>query len=238
MAGVGHHPRRSAFLQLAGVAAAAIALLAGPAVRADAHPMGPPQQAVLSLAAPNKVQIVWKFGAMDDLSWLAYDLGLLPADRIMLDGAITPQASDAQLLEKSPALASYLTRQMTVTSQGQACQPQVVPPADIANQGTTVIFTCPGPVTEATVDLKLMTDLEASYATIATGPDGTQATYTGYASSRDWHFDPSTAPAASDSLSGSGWAGWLPPVLPAALIGLPIVAGLVVWLVRTRRKAS
>lgn len=238
MAGVGHHPRRSALLRLAGLTATAIALLAGPAVRADAHPMGPPQQAALSLAAPNKVQIVWKFGAMDDLSWLAYDLGLLPPDRIMLDGAITPQASDAQLLEKSPALASYLTKQMTVTSQGQACRPQVLPPADIANQGATVVFTCSGPVTEATVELKLMTDLEASYATIATGPDGAQATYTGYASSRDWRFDPSTAPAASDSLSGSGSNGGLPPAVLAALISLPVLAGLVVWLVRARRKAS
>ncbi|PKQ32001.1 MAG: hypothetical protein CVT62_06355 [Actinobacteria bacterium HGW-Actinobacteria-2] len=236
---MGHHPRRSASLRVVAGVAAAVAVLAGPAGRADAHPMGPPQQATVSLAAANKVQIVWKFGAMDDISWLAYDLGLLPSERIMLDGAITPQASDAELVQKSPALTAYLTKQMAVTSSGRACTPQVAPPTDIANLGTTVVFTCSGPVSQATVELQLLTDLEASYATIATGPDGTQATYTGYATTRDWSFDPTTAPAASDGFGAAGWTAWFPQGLPvAAAIGLPLAVGGTIWLVRTRRRSS
>lgn len=230
---MGNHPRRSAFtLMVVGAALAVLGLLGGPALSAQAHPLGPPQQATLSLASANQVQITWKVGASDDLSWLAYDLGLLPADRIMLDGAITPQSSDAALLQNSPALEAYLTRQMAVTSQGQTCSPQVSDTHDLTQNGATVVFTCPGPVSHATVELRLLTDLEASYATIATGPDGTQATYTGYATSHDWRFDPTTAPAASTAQS------WFEAALPTAVITLPVLAGLAIWLLRSRPRTG
>jgi hypothetical protein len=230
MAGMGNHPRRSAFpLVLVAVAWACLGLFFGPAMVAQAHPLGPPQQATLSLASATQVRINWKAGASDDLSWLAYDLGLLPADRIMLDGAITPQSSDAGLLADSPALAAYLSRQMTVQSQGQPCQPLVSDTHNLATDGASVIFTCPAPVSQATIELRLLTDLEASYATIATGPDGAQATYTGYATTREWQFDPSAAPATPIGVAAASGLSW-----PVLLVAVPLVAGLGIWILRGR----
>jgi len=235
MAGVPHHPRHRA-LALVGVGLAGWLAVAGPATAAQAHPMGPPQQASLSLAAPDQVRVTWKVGAPDDLSWLAYDLGLLPAERIMLDGAITPQADDVQLLQDSPALANYLTSRIRVVSGGQACQPGRPELGKLGTDGASLVFSCPAPVHQASIELGLLTDLEASYATVATGADGTQAVYNGHVTSHDWTFDPATAPRPAPASSGPA-LGWLPTAgLGAALV--VGIGGLASWLVGRRRKQA
>lgn len=232
LAGVGGHLRQPAFRRsLLGAALVAVLAVVGPVGMAEAHPMGPPQQVSLSLAAPDQVRVTWKVGAPDDLSWLAYDLGLLPADRIMLDGAITPQADDAQLLQDSPALASYLTSRITVRSGGQDCRPGR-PEIGALADGASLVFSCAAPVRQASVELGLLTDLEASYATVATGADGTQAVYNGHVTSHDWAFDPDAAPRPAPAAVGLwsiGLPGWVIGSLAAAA-----VVGLAGWLVRRR----
>jgi hypothetical protein len=212
--------------------AATLGLLAAAPLPAEAHPLGPPQQVKLDLVAANQVRLNWRAGAPDDLSWLAFDLGLLPADRIMLDGAIIPDASDASLLRGSPAFTDYLVRRTAVTSQGQPCQPQVTDIHDIAEAGATVVFTCPGAVTDAVVELNLLTDLEATYATIVTGPAGEQASYNGYATTHEWRFDPSAVAAVPQASSASA----LGPVLTAAAVAVPALAGGTIWLLRSRAR--
>lgn len=232
LAGVGGHLRQPAFRRsLLGAALVAVLAVVGPVGMAEAHPMGPPQQVSLSLAAPDQVRVTWKVGAPDDLSWLAYDLGLLPADRIMLDGAITPQADDARLLQDSPALASYLTSRITVRSGGQDCRPGR-PEIGALADGASLVFSCAAPVRQASVELGLLTDLEASYATVATGADGTQAVYNGHVTSHDWAFDPGAAPRPAPAAAGLwpiGLPGWVIGSLAAAA-----VVGLAGWLVRRR----
>lgn len=200
---------------------------------AHAHPMGPPQQVSLSLAAPDQVRVTWKVGAPDDLSWLAYDLGLLPADRIMLDGAITPQADDVELLQDSPALAAYLTSRISVRSGGQECRPGR-PEIGALADGAALVFSCPAPVRQASIELGLLTDLEASYATVATGADGTQAVYNGHVTSHDWAFDPDAAPRPAP-VGAAANVGWL----SATGLGLALAAaagGLAWWLGGRRRQ--
>jgi len=208
--------------------------LAAPVAPAQAHPMGPPQQASLSLAAPDQVRVTWKVGAPDDLSWLAYDLGLLPADRIMLDGAIMPQADDVRLLQDSPALADYLTSRIRVVSGGQECQPGRPELGDVGADGASLVFSCPAPVHQASIELGLLTDLEASYATVATGADGIQAVYNGHVTSHDWAFDPDTAPRPAPAAAGL-WPDGLPGWLAGTLAAVAIV-GLAGWLVRRNRR--
>lgn len=235
LAGVGDHPRRSALWRLLAAPFAMLATLLGPAAAAQAHPMGPPQLVSLSLAAPDQLQVNWKAGAPDDLSWLAFDLGLLPADRIMLDGAITPQADDARLLQDSPALAEYLTRRISVHSEGQQCRPGVPELAALDTDGATVVFTCPAPVRQASVELGLLTDLEASYATLATGPDGTQAIYNGNVTSHDWTFDPDTAPRAAGQQQAVAWGGW-PTTAALGVVGLTGIGATAWWLLRRAQR--
>lgn len=245
LAGVVHHlrqlahsdaasrARRTATRLIPAAVITAMVTLLGPVAAASAHPLGPPQQVVLSLAASDQVQVNWKSGAPDDLSWLAYDLGLLPADRVMLDGAINPSPTDAELLNDSPALSEYLLRQMQVSDAQGSCAAKVTDIHDMATTGATVVFTCSGPVTQARVKLQLLTDLEATYATIATGPDGKQANYTGYTDSFEWSFDPTRA--AAPATAGFDWTT---VVGIAALIGLPVLAGALIWRLRQRAQAK
>ncbi|WP_098461474.1 hypothetical protein [Propionicimonas paludicola] len=233
---MGDHLRQPALWRWLLLPLAAVLALAGPAGAAQAHPMGPPQQASLSLAAPDQVRVTWKVGAPDDLSWLAYDLGLLPADRIMLDGAITPQADDVRLLQDSPALAKYLTSRVRVVSGGQECQPGRPELGDLGTAGASVVFTCAAPVHQASIELGLLTDLEASYATVATGADGTQAVYNGHVTSHDWTFDPATAPRPEPAMAGLT-GNWLPAVGLGAALVLGI-GGLTWWLAGRKRKQA
>lgn len=199
--------------------------------------MGPPQQVSLSLAASDQVRVNWKAGAPDDLSWLAYDLGLLPADRIMLDGAITPQADDAQLLQGSPALARYLTTRISVTSDGRSCRAGVPEIGNLADAGATLVFSCPSAVHNARIELGLLTDLEASYATIATGQDGTQAVYNGQVTSHDWTFDPDAAPRPAAPSVVAALPSWT--LIAGAGIGIAGLGGVSWWVVaRSRRQMA
>jgi hypothetical protein len=237
LAGVGDHPRRSALWRLLAAPLAGLIAVSGPAAAAQAHPMGPPQQVVLSLAAPDQVQVNWKAGASDDLSWLAFDLGLLPADRIMLDGAITPQADDVRLLEDSPVLAAYLTRRISVRSGGQDCSAGRPEISELSSAGATVVFSCPSEVHQASIELGLLTDLEASYATVATGADGSQAVYNGHVTSHEWTFDPDSAPQPTSLVSSA--FSWPVPVLGAVgAASAAAVGALGWWLIRSRKQVT
>ncbi len=236
LAGVGGHLRQPAFRRsVLGSALVLVLALVGPVGMAEAHPMGPPQQVSLSLAAPDQVRVTWKAGAPDDLSWLAYDLGLLPADRIMLDGAITPQADDARLLQDAPALASYLTKRISVRSGGEQCRPGRPEIGALATDGASLVFSCPSAVRQASIELGLLTDLEASYATVATGPDGTQEIYNGHLTSHDWAFDPDAAPRPAAPSVVAALPSWT--LIAGAGIGIAGLGGVSWWVVaRSRRQ--
>ncbi|MEV0269946.1 hypothetical protein AB0H43_14310 [Hamadaea sp. NPDC050747] len=179
-----HQPRRAIAALLA---ALAVTVFATPS-RAAAHPFGDPQTVAISLDAtrPDTVHIRWKAGGLDDLTLLGVSLGLLPRDRVMLDGAVFYQASDATAIGPSPRFAEYLLRQISVAGDGETCAGTVRPPTDLAKSGVTLDFDCPAAIGTATVVVRTLTDLNSAYQTLATGPNGERAVYAAGKDTHDW----------------------------------------------------
>ncbi|MEU7585741.1 hypothetical protein AB0A95_05500 [Micromonospora sp. NPDC049230] len=180
------------------VTAVAFALtLLATAVPAQAHPYGYPQTVTIAADAtrPEVVRLTWKAGGVDELTLLGVRLGLLPQDRVLLDGAISFQASDARILASSAPFTNYLLTQMTVSSDGHACAGTVDPPGDLAGSGVDVDYTCAGPIGAARIEVRMLSDLDPAYQTVATGPQGQRQVYGPGRYAHDWALG--DAPAAS-----------------------------------------
>ncbi len=227
----GRRPRRGPASVLA-LVAFSVAVFAAPAP-AGAHPFGGPQSVAIVLERdhPEVVHLQWKVGAADDLTLLGVALGLLPQDRVMLDGAVDVRPSDAAVVGASTGLAAYLLKQITVASDGHRCTGSVGPSADLAEWGVTIEYSCPAPVGTATVVVRTLIDLNPAYRTEATGPDGQHAVYTSDEYSHDW------------ALGGAPSSGGLR--LGHAAVQISIVVGAVLFvaaaallLFRRRERAS
>jgi hypothetical protein len=165
----------------------AATLLAAP-LPAVAHPFGDPQTVAVALDQdhPDVVRVKWRVGGLDDLTVLGVALGVLPRNRVMLDGAVFFRDADAAAIGRSDKFAGYLLKQITVGSGGQACAGAVEPPAGLARTGVTIDYTCSRPVGTATVAVRMLTDLNPAYRTLATGPAGQRAVYGQGESTHDW----------------------------------------------------
>ncbi|XVU23561.1 hypothetical protein ACQPZJ_40900 [Actinoplanes sp. CA-054009] len=159
-----------------------------PARPAAAHPFGDPQTVTVGLdpAHPGTVRVHWKVGGLDDLTLLGVALGVLPEDRVFLDGAVFYQPSDAAAIGPSAQLSAYILKQITVTGADQACPGTVLAPKDLARDGVTVDYACPEPVGRAEVTVRTLTDLNPAYQTLATGPGGQHAVYRDGEVTHDW----------------------------------------------------
>ncbi|WP_173036400.1 hypothetical protein [Phytohabitans flavus] len=199
---------------------------------ARAHPFGDPQTVAISLdqARPEVVRVRWKVGGLDDLTVLGVALGVLPRDRVMLDGAVFYQDSDAAAVGPSPRFAAYLRERITVTSDGRECAGTVAPPTDLARTGATADFTCPAAVGVVAVAVRTLTDLDPAYQTLATGPGGARAVYTSDAYTHEWTLG-DAVPAA-----GTGRSAALQ--ITAVVVGLVLIAGGAVVVGRRRRVAA
>lgn len=213
------------------LALAALALAPSPA---EAHPFGPPQTAEVSTEG-DQVLVRWRFGADDDLSALAASLGVLPADRVLLDGVVLYTDGDDDLLAAAPAFAAYAETHLRAERDGEPCEGALRPVGDLRDDGGVVAFTCPAGDSPVTVAVDMLTDLHPAYRTLATGPDGQRAVYTAEAPSHDWAL---TTVAAADL--GSGAASSAALQLGGVLSGLAAVAalGAVGWRRVTRRRAA
>jgi hypothetical protein len=189
---------------------------------AQAHPFGDPQQLEISAGErPGSVTLTWRVGMSDDLTWLALDLGLLPEDRVMLDGAVQYDPADAVRLAGSDELTGYLRDHLRVTNAGTPCAATVRPVGDLADDGASVDFACEGPVSEVEVTASMLTDLHPAYRTMATGPGGQRYVYDGDNATHSFSVDAGTADAGlgrsaafqlGGALGGTGLAGltgWL-----------------------------
>ncbi|WP_436697983.1 hypothetical protein [Nocardioides sp. BYT-33-1] len=153
-----------------------------------AHPFGDPQ--TVEIAAdptdPAVVHVTWKVGAADDLTLLGIHLGVLPEDRVMLDGAISYDDGDATLVEQAPEVREYLLEHVAVSADGRACTGRVEATGDLIADGADLVFACPTPPARATVEVSTLTDLHPAYRTLATGPDGQHRVYSADAPRHDW----------------------------------------------------
>ncbi|MET8043432.1 hypothetical protein ABZU25_21530 [Micromonospora sp. NPDC005215] len=202
-------------------------------VAAAAHPSGDPQ--TVSVARDDKrpevVRVRWRVGGPDDLTLLGVSLGLLPPERVFLDGAVDYRATDPAVIASSELFSAYLLKQITVADGKRACHGTVAESKALARAGAIVDYTCPGPVDTATVAVRMLTDLNPAYRAVATGPDGQRAMYGSGEDSHDWAL--SGAPAA-----GSAGRGRSATVRIVAIVGgaLVIAAGALL-LSRRRRRA-
>lgn len=152
---------------------------------AQAHPFGDPQTVAVE-AAGEVVTVEWRVGGLDDLTLLGIELGVLPPDRVMLDGAIMFEDGDTAAVSESEELRTYLLDRIDVVSDGAACAGDVIEVGDLAEDSARLEFTCAGPVRTASVTARMLTDLHPAYRTLATGPDGQRAVYETGADTHDF----------------------------------------------------
>lgn len=204
------------------------------------HPFGDPQTvAVAAGADPTQVQVTWKVGAADDLTLLGIHLGLLPEERVMLDGAISYDAGDAEAVAGSTELADYVLDHVAVRTTGP-CAGEVTSVGDLVVDGAVLTFTCPEPVGDAEVQVSTLTDLHPAYRALATGPGDQHAVYEQGGDVHTWTLatgataGPTTAVSATPPALDTGASAALQ--LGGVLGGLLLVAGAAVLVTRRRRQ--
>ena len=205
-----------------------LSLASAPA--ADAHPFGPPQTAEVS-ADGDRVVVQWRFGATDDISYLAAALGALPPERVLLDGVVLYKDGDDERLRTDAAFDDYLLQHVTATRAGEPCTGEVAGTDDLVDQGVRLGFACAAGSGAVDVTIDLLTDLHPAYRTLATGPGGQRAVYAADDPRHAWDLD--LAAAGGDDLRTSAVLQ-----LGGVLGGLAVLVALVAaGLARHRRRA-
>ncbi|OKI89136.1 hypothetical protein [Micromonospora sp. CB01531] len=207
---------------------------------ASAHPFGAPQQ--LNVAGEgDHVRVRWLVGGTDDLTQLGIALGVLPQDRVLLDGAVIYEPADAVALAEAPAFANYLTERITVNQDGRACQGEASVADDLAADGAEVLFTCPEPVNTVTVTSRMLTDLHEAYRTLARGPRGQKAVYDATHESADWTISDDNGtdshPASTRSVAATPASSSAVQLSVVGGVLLAVVAAGAFWYRRRGRKA-
>lgn len=203
------------------VAAAGLGLVAV-ATEASAHPVGPPPVAKV-VADGTKVIVTWS-AADDDLIALGVRTGALPRSSAAPDDP----AVRAAVAESA---AAYLGNHLSVAQGNQTCRLSEAATTALWDGGARLEFTCPGEVTEVSLRITALTDIDPAYRTVSVSTSGAGALHT------------ATAPAHAIELTGKptdkatvGKAG-SEVVLVAAGVGMALVlAG--VGLAVLRRRAS
>ncbi|MFE9201929.1 hypothetical protein [Micromonospora sp. NPDC007230] len=206
---------------------------------ASAHPFGAPQQIKVAGEGDHNVRVQWLVGGTDDLTQLGIALGVLPQDRVLLDGAVIYEPADAVALAEAPEFAKYLTERITVKQDGRACNGEVTVADDLVAGGAEVLFTCPEPVSTVTVTSRMLTDLHEAYRTLARGPRGQKAVYDAAQESADWTISDgsSSRPASTRTVAATSSSS---SALQLSVVGgvlLALVAAGAFWHHRRGRKA-
>lgn len=220
---------------LACLAASSLALTALSA--ASAHPFGDPQTLELS-ADGSRVQMRWTSGGADDLTLLGVSLGILPEDRVLLDGAVAVRDGDAAALAADPAFADYLTERIRVSVAGQRCPARVTEVADLLDEGAVVTARCPR-AGAVEVTATVLTDLHPAYRLLAAGPDGQRAQYDVDRPTHTWTLGTAADGADPDSPAAETALGQSAGLqIGAVLAGVAAMAGLVLAGVRRGRRRA
>ncbi|WP_445527383.1 hypothetical protein [Streptomyces cyslabdanicus] len=171
--------RLSSGTVLAGAALAVLAVFAGPAPSAAAHPFGPPSTARVSVQG-SRLLLAWN---TDKLDWvtLGQSLGVFDAQ----GGGGSPALSFEQRLRESPAVRAYLLKHIAVGQDGRPCRATVVGAMkDFPAQGAQLAFACPDPVVEVDVTISALTDLHPAYRTMLTSQGPAQSGQTLFTSAQ------------------------------------------------------
>ena len=176
--------------------------------------------------------------AFTEVNLLGIAVGALGPRRVYVyeDGKLLQDSSsrpEQQVLAESEEFAAYLTRNITVTQDGVACDPTVEDIDNVMGEGAVLSFGCPLPVDRVDVSAAILTDLDPTYQTLATTDQGERFTFTGGAETHTFALESGSVDAAEEA----GQAG--PPVLQYVLIGALWTAGIAVvaWRARRHRRA-
>lgn len=220
---------------LLGLAAAVVLAVAPPP--AHAHPFGDPQTLAIS-GDGERVVAQWRAGGLDDLTLLGVALGVLPEDRIFLDGAVDVRDSDPAALAEAPEFADYLVQRIEISSGGEPCPLEVADVAALAHDGAQVVATCPaaGPVE---VTSTMLTDLHPAYQLLATGPHGQRARYDVDHPSHTWTLGGAAEPAADEvSAADTGLGHSAAVQIGGVLAGVALLGAAAVVVRRRSRRAE
>lgn len=199
---------------------------------AEAHPFGDPQTLAVDVEG-DSVVAHWRVGGLDDLTLLGVALGLLPEDRVLLDGAVVPEPEDALVLAAAPEFADYLTEQIRVTgADGSTCPLRLDDASAFAEQGARLVATCRD-ATTVDITATVLTDLHPAYRLLATGPNGQRAQYDVEHPTHTWVLNDTAAPAPDgDATAATGRSALVQ--LSAVLGGIGVLAAAGVTLARRR----
>jgi nickel/cobalt exporter len=169
---------------------AAVAVLVVWGRPADAHPLGLPAFARVSLAADGAAVVVWN-AAPDDVAALARSLGIdVPPGQVLTEEQDAAFSASEQLREE-------LSRGIAMTQGGKPCTAASEVTSIVAS-GVTMRFTCPQAARTVSLRITLLTGLDARYRTLASAAttDGTQRVmFTDTAPEHVLELDPAAAPA-------------------------------------------
>jgi hypothetical protein len=219
------------------VAALLVVAIAAPLLApspAQAHPFGPPQTVTVEADDQGDVRVQWRVGGTDDLTLLGISLGVIPEDRVMLDGAVVFEDGDAAMLAAAPELGDYLLGHVEVSSGGTACTGEAVVTDGLAVDGAALTYDCGEAVTTAAVQVTTLTDLHPAYRTLATGPDGQRAVYDAEQPSHEWTLADG-APATQPDDLGTSAAVQIGLVLGGLLLAGLAVLVVLAWTRRSRQ---
>ncbi|WP_238005837.1 hypothetical protein KZZ52_41495 [Dactylosporangium sp. AC04546] len=210
--------------------------MAAVATPAAAHPFGDPQTVAVTFddQRPEVVHVRWRVGGPDDLTLLGVSLGLLPSDRVKPDGSVDYRYTDPAVIASSEQFAAYLLRQITVTDDGRPCTGELEPPRALDLKGAIADYACPGPIAAATVTVRMLTDLNPAYRTLATGPGGQRTVYEAGKDTHDWTV--AGAPTGGDPSLGRSAAVQIATVVAA--VAIAVIAAVLVARRLHRRRAT
>lgn len=202
---------------------AAVVTVLGVAPGAQAHPSGASQRITVS-ASGSTVRVVWKMLSPHEVTLLGVSLGLLPQDRVMLDGATDYEAGDEDVLAAAPEVVRYALEHVRVSTDAGACQGST-PGGKLLTDGITLTFACRGQVRTATVEAHLLTDVNPAYEALGTGPDGQHAVFSEAEPSHEWTLG--EGPSRTPWIAGGG-----------AVVLLAAAAGAVAARLRSRQRRA
>lgn len=182
-------------------------LLAQPAA---AHPFGPPPVAVVT-SEDRTITVRWS-AAADDLVALGHHLGVFSGTPTTSDDQ--PLRTGAQVLSESPAVATYVGRNIAVRQSGHNCDQSAMDLTELSQTGALVTFTCAEAIRTVDVEVSLLGDLHEAYRT-ALVIEGTATPQRAIASVHQ--------PTATIAFGGGGQSGTAAaPTADASFQGRPV----------------
>lgn len=198
-----------------------VAVFAGFAAPASAHPFGPPSTARISVDGA-RASVAW-LAAEDDWVALGQSVG---AFEDPTSGVVTTSMTGEQKLQQSEAVHRYLLERIGVNQNGTACSGRIISMEQLLTKGAQLEFECPEPIVEVAISVSVLTDLNEAYRTMLSADSPATPDRALF-----------TTASSTQHLSFSGTYGSIGSSI-AVGVGAVVVLGVVLLVVLRRRTRS